>query len=581
MKIKNDFSNSGKKLFKTKTSFTKLNAKNSIKIIDDPAFHLNRTLKQYINYKLNQKISRINNNNGKDSGDNKLLNNLSSEDPKLKDKSNSLNRANTVSNIFKNRNLFLNKKSNKLKKTNFSLRSKSNSGKKMIKSMSSNKINLNLNHPEVIIKNKNKNVKKINKYKILEKNNSRQKYFRHSGSTALSINHINQLQEKNNGISPYKNYNSIYNNNALLSNHSTLEFKNLKAPMNQTTDKKNKFTKKYYTHNNYYKCSNIKNKDKKISNICLVKKMKSINCKKSKNNKYLDGSDNKKAVNNKQIIDNSNIIIGNNNTNNQTDIKKDNNILKQCYTISNIKNTPQKYNKNAIDNNTKKNDILCSFNINENKINTDYIKNDNSLEYIKRIELLENENRLLKGEINESKNKLLLLENKINKLLIEKNSIEKEECPRPTPYVKKYSMDTLQNLPYNDININNSKVKIKPNESKIINNLNDKAINENNTKKMMKNHFWNKIQKYSYQPSNNNKQKKKLSKLKKNKSSHYLKSIINTQNKSNINNNFQNILYNNNENKNLWKKVNNMQQLVEKFKITHSNFFTEGNIKCI
>ena len=378
MNIKNDYSNSGKKLFKTKTSFTKLNVKNSIKIIDYPAFHLNRTLKQYINYKLNQNNSRINNINDKDPGDNKLLNNLSSVNPKLKDKSNSLNRANTVSNIFKNRKILLNKKSNNLKKTNFSLRSrsKSNSGKKMIKSMSSNKIDLNLNHPEVIIKSNNKNINKINKYKILEKNNSTQKYFRHSSSTALSINHSNQIQEKNNGISPYNNYNSIYNHNALLSNHSTLEFKNLKASMSQTTDKKNKYTKKYYTQNIYPNYPNIKNKDKKISNICLVKKMKSINNKKFKNNKYLDGSDNKKEVNNKIIIDNSNIIIGNNNTNNQTLINNDNNILKQCYTISNIKNTPQKNNKNAIDNNANKNDILCSFNINENKINTDYIKNE-------------------------------------------------------------------------------------------------------------------------------------------------------------------------------------------------------------
>ena len=580
MNIKNDYLNSGKKMLKTKKSYTKLNSKNSIKIIDDPAFHLNRTLKQYINYKLNQNISRINNNiDDKDSGDNKLLNNLPNVAPKFKDKNNSLNRANTVSNIFKNREVLLNKKSNKLKKNNFYLSSKSNSRKKMIKSMSSNKINLNLKIPEVIIKHKNKILNKINKNKILKKNNSTQKYFRHSGSTSLSINDNNQIQEKNNEIPSYNNYNSIYNNSVLLSIHSSLEFKNLKASMSQTTDKKNKFTKQYFTHNNYYNYTNIKNKDTKFNNICLVKRMKSINSKKYKNIKYLDGSNNKRIINNnKQIIDNSNITIGNNNTNNQTDINKDNNILKHFYTASNIKNTPQKYNNNIIDNNINKNNNLCSLNKYENKINTEYIKNDNSLEYIKRIELLENENRLLKGEINESKNKLLLLENKINKLLVEKNSIEKEECPRPTPYVKKYSMDTLQNIPYNDIVINNSEEKIKSNESKIINNLNDKTTNENNTKNMMKNRFWDKIQKYAYQPSNKNKQKKKLNKLKKNKSNHYLKSIINTQNKSNINKNCQNIVYYNNENKNLWKKVSNMQQLVEEFRITHSNFIAEGNI---
>ena len=99
-----------------------------------------------------------------------------------------------------------------------------------------------------------------------------------------------------------------------------------------------------------------------------------------------------------------------------------------------------------------------------------------------------------------------------------------------------------------------------------------------NNKKMMKNHFWNKIQKYAYQPHNNNKKRLKLSKLKKNESSHYCKRKINNQNKNNINENYQNIASNNNENKNLLKKVSNMEELVEKFRITHSNFFTEGNI---
>ena len=581
MNIKNDYSNSGKKIFKTKTNHPKLNVKNSIKIIDDPAFHLNRTLKQYINYKLNENITKINIIANKDSGGSKQLNNLSSVAPKLKDNSNCLKRAKTQSNIFNNRKLFSNKKTNILKKINYSSKSKSNSGKKIIKSMSNNKINLNLNHHEVINNRKNKNVKKINKNKILEKNsnNSTKKYIRHSSSTALSINDNNQLQEKNNGISPYNNYTSINNNKALLSNQSTLEINNLKIPLSKTIDKKNKFTKEYFIHNNYNNYTNIKTKEKKISNICLVKKMENINSKMCKNYKYLDGSDNKKTIkNNKKPIDCSIFIIGNNNTNNQTDINKDNNILKHCYTISNIKNTPQKYNKNIFGKNKKKNNNLCSLNRQENKINNEYIKNDNNFVYIKRIELLENENRLLKGEINESKNKLLLLENKIKELLIEKNSFEKEECPKPTPYVKKYSMDTLQNIPYNDNNINNSEVKLKQNESKIINNLHDKIKNENNNKKMMKNHFWNKIQKYAYQPHNNNKKRLKLSKLKKNESSHYLKRKINNQNKNNINENYQNIASNNNENKNLLKKVSNMEELVEKFRITHSNFFTEGNI---
>ena len=534
--------NSGKKILKIKTTYTKLNFKRGAKIMDDPAFHLNRTLKKYINYKLNKNYSRENIITDKDRGDKKMLNKSSGFAPKLKDNSNTLNRANTVTNIFKNRKLFLTKKSSKFKKMNYSSKSKTNSGKKMFTSMSNNKINLNLNQHKVVINRKNKSLNKISKNKILEKNssNSTKKYIRHSGSTGLSINDINQLQEKNNGIYPNNNYNSIYNNNLLLANDSTLEIKNLKKPMSTTTNKKNKFSRKYFTQNNYYNYTNIKDKDKKFSNFCLIKKMKIINNKMFKNNKYLDESDNKKIIDNNPI-NSSNIIIRDNNSNNQTDINKDNNILKYCYTISNIKHTPQKCNNNIIGIN----------------------KNDNNFEYIKRIEFLENENRYLKEEINESKNKLLLLENKINKLLIEKNSIEKEECPKPTPYVKKYSMETLQNLPYNDININNSKVKIKQNESKIENNnLLDQITNENNNKKIMKNRFWHEIQRYAYQPPKNNKKKQKLGNLTKYKSSHYFKSNINTQNKNNVNRN-QNIVCNNGT-KNLWKKVSNIQQLVEK-----------------
>ena len=65
-----------------------------------------------------------------------------------------------------------------------------------------------------------------------------------------------------------------------------------------------------------------------------------------------------------------------------------------------------------------------------------------------KIEKLENENKLLKNEINDSNYKLRLLEEKINKLILlgkSSISIDKEECPQPTPYVKKYSAGILQN----------------------------------------------------------------------------------------------------------------------------------------
>ena len=231
MNLRNDYSTSGKKMFKRKANYSKLSFKKGIKVIgDDPAFHLNRTLKQYINNKLSKNISGENNNTNLDS---KIINNLSSFVPKFKDNNNCLSRSNTVADIIKKRKLFSFKKNSKLKKINYSSKSKSSSGKKMIKSLSSNKYNLNLSHYKVIInrKNINLNLNKINKNQILKKNsnNSTQKYIRYSGSTALSNNDTNQLLEKNSAIFPYNNYSNNYNNNnILLSNNSTLEINNLK-----------------------------------------------------------------------------------------------------------------------------------------------------------------------------------------------------------------------------------------------------------------------------------------------------------------------------------------------------------------
>ena len=600
MNLRNDYSTSGKKMFKRKANYSKLSFKKGIKVIgDDPAFHLNRTLKQYINNKLSKNISGENNNTNLDS---KIINNLSSFVPKFKDNNNCLSRSNTVADIIKKRKLFSFKKNSKLKKINYSSKSKSSSGKKMIKSLSSNKYNLNLSHYKVIInrKNINLNLNKINKNQILKKNsnNSTQKYIRYSGSTALSNNDTNQLLEKNSAIFPYNNYSNNYNNNnILLSNNSTLEINNLKTPMRKTTDKKNKYTMQYFTQNNYYNYTNIKNKDKKYNNnICLLKNSKNMNNKNGQNNMTLEGKVNLKSISSyNQPINNSNIKNESNNINNPSDIYKDdnnkNNNNEYSYTISNMKNTPQKCNNNIFDmniinnmNNMNKSINICSTNKIEDKINKEYLKTDNSFEYIKRIEFLENENKFLKGEIYESKNKLLLLENKINKLLVEKNSIEKEECPRPTPYVKKYSMETLQNFQPSssiDININSSEIQKKENERKIKNNLNEEIINEINDKNMINKSLVNKEQIYIYQPSNNINEKQKMNNLGKNKSNLYMKNDINTKNKINVNKNYKKITNNTNDKKKMWKKVNNMKQLVDKYRFTHLNFYTEGNINNI
>ena len=57
MIIRNDNSYSGTKIAKRKMNYKKISIKKNFKIMDDPAFHLNRTLKAYINNKLNQNNS--------------------------------------------------------------------------------------------------------------------------------------------------------------------------------------------------------------------------------------------------------------------------------------------------------------------------------------------------------------------------------------------------------------------------------------------------------------------------------------------------------------------------------------------
>lgn len=582
MNIRNDFMHSGKKIIHNKSNYAKLNLKKNLKTLDDPAFHLNRTLKQYINYKLNKNLGEKNIRETKNS------NNLS----KFKENSKSFSRCQTVANIIKNKKVFPNKKiTNYFTKS----KSKSNSRKKIIKSISNTKIN----HHKIHINQKNKNLIEINKIKkniiFLKKNsnNSTQKHFRYSGSTAFSINDTNQIYEKNTSIIPCNNN----NNNAAISNHSTLEINKLKTPMGQTTSKKNKFTSQYFKpdEKERYSCSDfthIKGKDKKCQNICLVKKSNNINTR----NNYIDQdgnnalfsewSLNRKTTNSSHTFQNNNIIIEKqNNINYTVDLNgyndcyknNNNNNIRYSYTISNEKNTPEKANNtlNDFGNINQGNDKSNSNNKYEEKRNTDYIKKDNNFEYIKRIELLENENKVLKGEINESKNKLILLESKINKILFEKNSIEKEECPLPTPYVKKYSMQNLENNPSDSNNINISNINKNENQTEPI-----KKEKENQQENMEKNKsFLNKIHKQILQPNVNKHQKLKLTKLKKNKSSNFLKNVT----KINVNkNHHNNIINNRNEKNKKSKKINNMHRFVEghmkMFKSTYSNVF-EGNIK--
>lgn len=560
MNYENEYSHSGNKLNKRKTKYKKLNIKKNLQIMNDPAFHLNRTLKAYINNKLNKNNSTDNikvKNSGEIKISNEFLNLTKYND------NNSFNRIKTVSNIINKKHFFSNKKINKLKKHS------SKSRKKLMKSISTNKFNLS-NY--ILLYNKSINNDNINKDKILKKNsNNSQKCKRYSGSTALSINDTNQLQEKNNSILPY-------NNNQLLSNHSTLDFNNLKSPnVGQTTSKKNRFSTQYYQnlndrykHSNY---SNAKNKKHNYKNINLIKNRQNLT-KNYINNNVKNTFNDKNTIGN---YSNYNVNIFNKTESNINHIKKKDNYkdrntskskhnIRYSYNLSNNKNdTPKNNNSINISSNLNKQNNIDSnnkiknqnYNINEkkdinNKNNIDYNNNynntdnnNNNNEYIKKIEMLEIENKILKGEINDSKNKLLLLESKINELLKEKNSIEKDECPQPTPYVKKYSLEYFNNFALPTLSINNND-EGQQREKEKGNLLYNNKLETDNNKQNNKGYF-NQIQKNVNQVKIKiNMQKQKLLHLNTTKSNFKLKEKknIDTPKKINVNKNIRNIINN-------------------------------------
>ena len=67
--------NSGKKLVKKSINYKKISKNKNLKLVDDPAFHLNRTLKAYINNRLSKNSSTEINNNLKYSDEMSKFNN--------------------------------------------------------------------------------------------------------------------------------------------------------------------------------------------------------------------------------------------------------------------------------------------------------------------------------------------------------------------------------------------------------------------------------------------------------------------------------------------------------------------------
>ena len=531
MNIGNDNSYSGTKINKKKMNYKKLSMKKNLQIMNDPAFHLNRTLKAYINYKLNKNIST------------EKIESLKNfvELTKTQNQNNSFIRAKTLSNIINKKKIFSKKKINKLIRP-----SHHSKKKKLLKSNSSNKLNLSnylnfYNERSININNK------INKSKILKKNsNNSQKYIRYSGSTALSNNDTNQILDKNNSIFPYNNNNNMQ----ILTNHSTLDINSLKTPVvGQTTSKKNKFNAQYFSQNKdknkFPNLSNIKNN--RFKNFNLTKNRQNLNKSHPKNLIIND------KINNQNI--NSNII-------NKTDNNINDNDFKYSYEMpnNNKDNTQKKILNNNINigNINKNGNFNSNINANINKLESE-IKKECDNKYLKMIEMLENENKILKGEINDSNNRLLLLEKKINELLLGKNSIENEKCPQPTPYVKKYSLETIQNLNQSPLTINtNSEIDNK--------NILKEIKNESKEKLCI-----NKIQKNK--PDMNY---SKLMHLKACTQNHFEKEKknVDTPTKINVNKFSKNLLIKKKEKKKICKKINNQKYFGNK-KGVQFNFFTE------
>ena len=419
------------KHIKIKKINRKVNTIKNLQIMNLPEFHFNRTIKEYINSKLSKNINPINKQ--------KLPEN--SQNIKSKCLKNFI-RINTASNIHKTKKYFSKKKIEKKTKNSPTPKPL----KKMFKSISRPKLNIS----NYVMKSKKKKINKQRNVDPLFSDNSTHKY-----STTLSNTGTNQLADKT--ISIYNQNNKIVADNSTIDLHKNKNYNNY----GQTTSKKMKFSYKYFSDNNkvhikFAKLNKFKDKNKDNVNPRINININNIN------NKYnLDNSFRKSFIDNENYnnninktenniaYNNSDINYNNENNNGIISITKFDNNIKSIKS-QNENYTPKKLNQkniSLVDNNYKSPD--------ENIMN---INNNNA--YIKKIEMLENENKILKNEINYSRNKLQLLEDKINLLLTGKNIImnEKEECPQPTPYVIKYSSEIFYN---NNNKEMNNKVKNK------------------------------------------------------------------------------------------------------------------------
>lgn len=111
MNIKNECFHTITKDNKPSKSLKKQNSRNNIKrnlnLMNDPAFHLNKTLKDYISKKLNKNNTTEKNSHSKDykrTIENKMQNGLNNIIQKVNERYNNFNRIKTMTNILNQNN---------------------------------------------------------------------------------------------------------------------------------------------------------------------------------------------------------------------------------------------------------------------------------------------------------------------------------------------------------------------------------------------------------------------------------------------------------------------------------------------
>ena len=467
------------------------NNKNKIIINDENKLFKNMTNKKRYNAnkifsytKINNKINNTNNKELNNKSNQKITSLLSGKIPKIKAK-----------NIFKKYDLSSSMKNIKIKNED------NNMNKTNIKEKNHYKTLFRFNSGDLnnIIDNNNNNLYRERCIPI--KDNLENNYL--SLTQRINYNSLNKIKNtenknKNKKCASSKNVKKMEKN---LTNTKYIKNKS-KFQENKNNNKalRNRRESKILNNNNDTFCSNELNKIN-INNI--------DNNNNDINNYYIPSSEKTESNNNSSTynsgLNEQKILEGYELCwNLKNDYSKDIDI--SLISINNQKKSIIKNYKisSSINDNNNINNIYLNNIQNVNNITSkqDDLSNiNNKAEYYSKLELLENENKMLKNEIKESKNRISILEYKIEELLDDKNSKENNECPQPTPYVIKYSKDIIPSK---------IKPKIEKNsQGKILQTINEnlKEYSKNETKEsdISNNRVTNKNEDELKNDNNNNK----------------------------------------------------------------------------